>query len=109
MRPEGDWLRIDVVDTGVGIAAENQARVFERFFGSKARFRELGGTGLGLSIVKHLCQTYGGSVSVLSQVGQGSTFTVRLKRSSPGAVKSSDHSCSATAVPEIGGVYAASV
>lgn len=78
---DGEWLCIDVADTGVGIAKEHQARVFERFFRiDKARSRELGGTGLGLSIVKHLCQTYGGSVSVASQIGQGSTFTVRLKR-----------------------------
>jgi two-component system phosphate regulon sensor histidine kinase PhoR len=87
--PEGEWLRIDVADTGIGIAVENQSRVFERFFRvDKARSRELGGTGLGLSIVKHFCQTYGGSVSVASQVGVGSTFTVRLKRSLPGAAPS---------------------
>lgn len=78
---DGEWLCIDVADTGMGIAREHQARVFERFFRiDKARSRELGGTGLGLSIVKHICQAYGGSVSVASQIGQGSTFTVRLKR-----------------------------
>src|SRR5262249_12277671 len=78
---EGEWLQFEVKDTGVGIAREHQARIFERFFRvDKARSRELGGTGLGLSIVKHLCQIFGGSVSVVSQVGQGSTFTVRLKR-----------------------------
>jgi two-component system phosphate regulon sensor histidine kinase PhoR len=77
----GEWFQIDITDTGVGIAREHQARIFERFFRvDRARSREIGGTGLGLSIVKHWCQMFGGSVSVVSQVGQGSTFTVRLKR-----------------------------
>lgn len=71
--------RIEVVDTGVGIAAEHHDRLFERFYRvDKARSRELGGTGLGLSIVKHLCQAMGGSVSVSSTLGKGSTFSVRL-------------------------------
>jgi two-component system phosphate regulon sensor histidine kinase PhoR len=84
---DGDWLQIDVSDTGVGIALEHQARIFERFFRvDKARSRELGGTGLGLSIVKHLCQAFGGSVSVTSQLGLGSTFSVRLKRAAAKAV-----------------------
>jgi two-component system phosphate regulon sensor histidine kinase PhoR len=70
---------IAVEDTGVGIAREHQQRIFERFYRvDKARSRELGGTGLGLSIVKHLTQMFQGKVSVTSQVGQGSTFTVRL-------------------------------
>lgn len=78
---DAEWVQIDVQDTGVGIAQEFQARIFERFFRvDKARSRELGGTGLGLSIVKHLCQVFGGTVSVKSQIGEGSTFTVRLKR-----------------------------
>jgi two-component system phosphate regulon sensor histidine kinase PhoR len=70
---------IEVKDTGVGIGAEHHGRVFERFYRvDKARSRELGGTGLGLSIVKHLCQSMGGSVAVTSEVGSGSTFTVRI-------------------------------
>jgi two-component system phosphate regulon sensor histidine kinase PhoR len=68
-----------VEDTGVGIAREHQQRIFERFYRvDKARSRELGGTGLGLSIVKHLAQVFLGNVSVSSQVGKGSTFTVSL-------------------------------
>jgi two-component system, OmpR family, phosphate regulon sensor histidine kinase PhoR len=74
---EGSQVRLDVVDTGVGIAKEHQARIFERFFRiDKARSRERGGTGLGLAIVKHLCQMFSASVRVSSQLGQGSTFTV---------------------------------
>ncbi|MDG2384630.1 MAG: ATP-binding protein [Pirellulaceae bacterium] len=70
---------IEVSDTGIGIATENQDRLFERFYRvDKARSRELGGTGLGLSIVKHLVQFFGGNVGVESQPGKGSTFWVRL-------------------------------
>ena len=72
---------LQVEDTGVGIPERDLPRVFERFYRvDKARSRELGGTGLGLSIVKHLVQKLGGSVSVASEVGRGSTFTVRLPR-----------------------------
>lgn len=81
---ELEWVRIDVADTGVGIAKEHQARIFERFFRvDRARSREVGGTGLGLSIVKHLCQVFGGDIKVQSRLGQGSTFTVRLRAASP--------------------------
>ena len=70
---------IAVEDTGPGIPREHQERIFERFYRvDKARSRELGGTGLGLSIVKHLTQVFLGNVSVSSQVGKGTTFTVRL-------------------------------
>ncbi|QAT51296.1 HAMP domain-containing protein [Caproiciproducens sp. NJN-50] len=70
---------IRVRDTGIGIAPEHFARLFERFYRVDAsRSREIGGTGLGLSIVKHLTALYGGEVGVESQVGKGSTFTVRL-------------------------------
>jgi two-component system phosphate regulon sensor histidine kinase PhoR len=61
---------LEVADTGIGIAAHDQARIFERFYRvDKARSRDLGGTGLGLSIVKHLAQAFGGGVSVASEVG----------------------------------------
>ncbi len=77
-REEG-FVVIDVVDTGIGIAAKDQDRLFERFFRvDKARSRELGGTGLGLSIVKHLTLDFGGQIGVTSQLGMGSTFTVKL-------------------------------
>lgn len=73
------WAVIEVADTGVGIPEKDLGRIFERFYRvDKARSRELGGTGLGLSIVKHLVQALGGSVQASSQLGVGSTFTVRL-------------------------------
>jgi two-component system phosphate regulon sensor histidine kinase PhoR len=78
-RRDGSTGVIDVEDTGIGIAPHDQARVFERFYRvDKARSRELGGTGLGLSIVKHLAQAFGGTVSVSSEVGRRSTFSVQL-------------------------------
>ena len=78
---EGQWVVLEVQDTGIGIARADQERIFERFYrADKARSRELGGTGLGLSIVKHLALAFGGSVSVRSQLGEGSTFLVRLHK-----------------------------
>ncbi|GIG35410.1 sensor histidine kinase [Cellulomonas pakistanensis] len=72
-------VEIAVVDQGVGIPAEEQDRVFERFYRvDPARSRETGGTGLGLSIVKHVAADHGGDVQVWSQPGRGSTFTLRL-------------------------------
>jgi two-component system phosphate regulon sensor histidine kinase PhoR len=79
-----EWVCIDIVDTGVGIAKEHQGRIFERFFRvDRARSREVGGTGLGLSIVKHLCHVFGGEIKVQSRLGQGSTFSVRLPAATP--------------------------
>ncbi len=78
-RREGDGLAIQVEDRGCGIGAEHLDRIFERFYRvDKARSRAQGGTGLGLAIVKHVAQTLGGSVTVASEVGRGSTFTIRL-------------------------------
>lgn len=70
---------VSVTDQGTGISAEEQDRVFERFYRlDSARSRQTGGTGLGLSIVRHIVSNHGGEVTVWSQLGQGSTFTVRL-------------------------------
>lgn len=70
---------ITVTDNGIGIPAEAQSRVFERFYRvDKGRARKNGGTGLGLAIVKHIVQLYGGRVALKSEVGKGSTFTVKL-------------------------------
>ncbi len=74
-----DELRIHVQDQGCGIDPKYHERLFERFFRvDKARSRELGGTGLGLAIVKHIAKVHGGKISVSSNVGTGSTFTIHL-------------------------------
>ena len=71
---EGSLL-IAVRDTGAGIAAEHLPRLTERFYRvDRSRSRESGGTGLGLAIVKHVMQRHGGSLSITSEVGQGSCF-----------------------------------
>ena len=76
----GADMILTVRDTGVGIPAESQSRIFERFYRvDKGRSRKQGGTGLGLSIVKHIVNFYHGSVNVESEVGKGSTFTVKLQ------------------------------
>ena len=68
-----------VTDQGQGIPESELGRVFERFYRvDAARSRATGGTGLGLSIVKHVCANHGGDVTVWSEVGRGSTFTIRL-------------------------------
>jgi two-component system, OmpR family, phosphate regulon sensor histidine kinase PhoR len=78
---EDEWACLEVKDNGIGIPAHDLPRIFERFYRvDKARSRELGGTGLGLSIVKHLVQSMRGSIVATSQVGVGTTFTVRLPR-----------------------------
>ncbi|MBK6886612.1 MAG: two-component sensor histidine kinase [Tetrasphaera sp.] len=74
-----DEASITVTDRGRGIPAAEQERIFERFYrGDAARSRSTGGTGLGLAIVKHICTNHGGQVSVWSQEGHGSTFTITL-------------------------------
>ena len=76
---EGAWVRVVVADSGVGIPARDLDRIFERFYRvDRARARATGGTGLGLSIVRHVAQNHGGTVSVQSQEGVGSTFTLEL-------------------------------
>ena len=73
--------KIIVEDTGEGIPAQHHERLFERFYRvDRARSREMGGTGLGLAIVKHLARAHGGEVTVTSEVGKGSTFTIELPR-----------------------------
>lgn len=76
---EEKTVRIEVQDSGCGIAKEHLPRLFERFYrADKARSRALGGTGLGLAIVKHIVQAHGGTVCVESTLGRGSTFSVLL-------------------------------
>lgn len=75
----GDNVAIAVTDRGIGIAKEDQERVFERFFRvDKARSRATGGTGLGLAIVKHVAANHNGSIDLWSRPGTGSTFTLQI-------------------------------
>jgi signal transduction histidine kinase len=77
----GATARIRVSDTGMGIAAEEAAHVFERFYrADKARSRQDGGFGLGLAIVKWIAESHQGTVELASVPGEGSTFTVSLPR-----------------------------
>jgi signal transduction histidine kinase len=84
-RDEAGDLELVVADTGVGIGPEDQAAIFEKFRqgaaavgGGDAMTREASGTGLGLSIVRELCKLLGGEVTLASELGKGSEFTVRL-------------------------------
>jgi two-component system sensor histidine kinase SenX3 len=78
-RRRGNNIEIAVTDRGIGIAAADQERVFERFFRvDKARSRATGGTGLGLAIVKHVAANHNGSIRLWSQPGTGSTFTLSI-------------------------------
>ncbi|HEV7663867.1 MAG TPA: heavy metal sensor histidine kinase [Chloroflexota bacterium] len=88
--PNDAWAEVRVKDTGVGIAAEHLAHLFERFYrADPSRARSDGGTGLGLAIAKWTAQAHGGEISVASELGQGSTFTVRLPLSQPVPVANS--------------------
>ena len=76
---EDGKVRVAVSDTGIGVPSAELPRIFERFYCvDKARSREVGGTGLGLSIVKHVVEKMNGAVTVESQLGKGSTFTLRF-------------------------------
>jgi signal transduction histidine kinase len=75
----GDWVELAVKDTGVGIAAEQQAKLFQDFTQADSlTARRYGGTGLGLAISRKLARMMGGDVTVASEAGKGSIFTVRL-------------------------------
>jgi signal transduction histidine kinase len=77
--PEGDWLQFRIADSGIGIATEQLDKIFEAFNQvDNSSTREYGGTGLGLAISQHFCRVMGGSITVESELGRGSVFTVRL-------------------------------
>ena len=78
---DGDFVRVNVSDTGIGIPEQDISRIFERFYRvDKARSREMGGTGLGLAIAKHIVQSHNGDVFVESELEKGSTFSFTLPK-----------------------------
>lgn len=81
-----EWVRLSVSDTGIGMSPEQRVRLFEPFMQADASTtRKYGGTGLGLNISRRFCEMMGGSISVASEPGKGSTFTVRLPATLPSA------------------------
>jgi two-component system OmpR family sensor kinase len=78
LRREGEWAVIEVADTGMGIAPEDLPHIFERFYRAERTRRRAAGAGVGLSIVEWVARLHHGTVSVESEVGKGSRFTVRL-------------------------------
>jgi len=81
---DGEWVKVEFADTGIGISPEDLPRIWERLYrGDKSRSQR--GLGLGLSLVKAIIEAHGGQVSVLTKPGEGSTFTVRLPRRQPAA------------------------
>jgi len=76
-----DWITLAVTDTGIGMTPEQMNRLFQEFSqASSATASKYGGTGLGLAISRRFCQMMGGDITVASEPGRGSTFTIRLPR-----------------------------
>jgi signal transduction histidine kinase len=74
-----EWIELAVADTGIGMTPEQQAKLFEEFSQADATTAQrFGGTGLGLAITRKLARMMGGDVTVTSESGKGSVFTVRL-------------------------------
>ena len=79
-----NWIEIAVADTGIGMTPEQQAKLFEEFTqADSSTARQYGGTGLGLAITRRLAGMMGGDVTVASEPGKGSVFTVRLPGGAP--------------------------
>jgi signal transduction histidine kinase/CheY-like chemotaxis protein/HAMP domain-containing protein len=85
-----NWIEIAVADTGIGMTAEQQAKLFEEFTqADSSTARQYGGTGLGLAITRKLARMMGGDVTVTSEPGKGSVFTLRLPGSADSQASSS--------------------
>ncbi len=76
----GGWIELEVSDTGIGISEEQILHIFERFYRAEGA-RALGGAGLGLAIARQVAEAHGGEIAVESELGQGSTFVLRIPRS----------------------------
>lgn len=99
---EGDEVRIEVRDTGIGLTPAEQERLFTKFFRSgNPEARQVSGTGLGLAITKSLVELHGGSMSVRSAPGEGSTFGFTLPMAPRGADRNGSPE---TAIPVATGV-----
>src|SRR5262249_5155083 len=85
----GSWIEFAVADTGIGMTPEQMAKLFEEFSQAEATTaRQYGGTGLGLAITRKLARMMGGDVTVTSEVGKGSVFTIRLPATASAAAAS---------------------
>lgn len=74
-------VKISIADQGIGIPKTDQEHIFERFYTvDKARSQKMGGSGLGLSIVKTIVEKHFGTIQLVSEIGQGSTFIIRMPK-----------------------------
>jgi two-component system cell cycle sensor histidine kinase/response regulator CckA len=91
---DGDYVRIEFSDNGIGIPKKNLQKIFEPFFSTKKSDDSRSGTGLGLSVVYSIIERHGGRIEVSSEIGKGTTFTIRLPNiqriSSSNEISSSD-------------------
>jgi len=79
-----DWITLSVADTGIGMTSEQMSKLFQEFSQASSKTAsKYGGTGLGLAISKRFCQMMGGDITVASEPGKGSVFTVRLPGGPP--------------------------